>query len=93
MQTCANLYLATAPHLAAPILFYASYNGNKSLSLSLDGVVLLSAVSRRELRDNGMTLIFDAKRTNPPPQLYKAMMEFQVLDAHGNFGTRCFASQ
>lgn len=39
---------------------------------------LLSSVSRREIRDAGMTLIFDAKRANPQPQLYKAMMEFQV---------------
>lgn len=44
--------------------------------------VLFSAASRREIRDAGMTLLFDAKRTNPPPQFYKALMEFQVLDAH-----------
>lgn len=25
-----------------------------------------------------MTLIFDARRTNPPPQLYKALMTLQV---------------
>lgn len=33
---------------------------------------------RREIREAGMTLIFDAKKANPQPQLYKALMTFQV---------------
>lgn len=45
-------------------------------------------MSRREIRDAGMTLIFDAKRTNPPPQLYKAMMEFQVSGAQRKIRVR-----
>lgn len=52
-----------------------------TFSAGSSSCVLFSAVSRREIRDAGMTLIFDAKRTNPPPQLYKAMMEFQVSGA------------
>lgn len=36
------------------------------------------SMSRREIREAGLTLIFDAKKTNPQPQLYKALMTFQV---------------
>uniref|UniRef100_A0A8C6PT95 Pleckstrin homology domain containing, family G (With RhoGef domain) member 4 n=2 Tax=Nothobranchius furzeri TaxID=105023 RepID=A0A8C6PT95_NOTFU len=32
---------------------------------------------RKEVRDSGMTLIFDARRKNPQPQLYKALMTCQ----------------
>lgn len=35
------------------------------------------SITRREIREAGLTLIFDAKKTNPQPQLYKALMAFQ----------------
>ncbi|CAB1419384.1 unnamed protein product [Pleuronectes platessa] len=34
-------------------------------------------IIRREIREAGMTLIFDARKTNPQPQLYKALMTLQ----------------
>ncbi|XP_070765893.1 pleckstrin homology domain-containing family G member 4B-like [Enoplosus armatus] len=34
-------------------------------------------ITRREIREAGMTLIFDARKTNPQPQLYKALMALQ----------------
>lgn len=33
---------------------------------------------RREIREAGMTLIFDGRKTNPQPQLYQALMTLQV---------------
>lgn len=36
------------------------------------------SVLRREVREAGLTLIFDAKKANPQPQFYKALMTFQV---------------
>ncbi|XP_073325896.1 pleckstrin homology domain-containing family G member 4B-like [Pagrus major] len=35
------------------------------------------SITRREIREAGLTLIFDAKKTTPQPQLYKALMTFQ----------------
>ncbi|XP_028266206.1 uncharacterized protein LOC114438822 isoform X2 [Parambassis ranga] len=35
------------------------------------------SVTRKEIRETGMTLIFDARKTNPPPQLYKGLMTLQ----------------
>ncbi|XP_068607377.1 LOW QUALITY PROTEIN: pleckstrin homology domain-containing family G member 4B-like [Brachionichthys hirsutus] len=35
------------------------------------------SIARREIREAGMMIIFDAKKTNPQPQLYKALMAFQ----------------
>uniref|UniRef100_A0A3Q3SKB7 Uncharacterized LOC113145224 n=1 Tax=Mastacembelus armatus TaxID=205130 RepID=A0A3Q3SKB7_9TELE len=35
------------------------------------------SLTRREIREAGMTLIFDARKTNPQPQLYKALMTLQ----------------
>lgn len=66
---------------AEPEASFSSIKKKKKISAGSSSCVLFSAVSRREIRDAGMTLIFDAKRTNPPPQLYKAMMEFQVSGA------------
>ncbi|TKS77360.1 Pleckstrin -like proteiny domain-containing family G member 4B [Collichthys lucidus] len=37
------------------------------------------SITRREIREAGMTIIFDAKKANPQPQLYKALMTFQKL--------------
>ncbi|XP_074500896.1 pleckstrin homology domain-containing family G member 4B-like isoform X1 [Sebastes fasciatus] len=34
-------------------------------------------ITRREIREAGMTLIFDSRKTNPQPQLYKALMTLQ----------------
>uniref|UniRef100_A0A3Q3AK47 Uncharacterized LOC108236835 n=1 Tax=Kryptolebias marmoratus TaxID=37003 RepID=A0A3Q3AK47_KRYMA len=35
------------------------------------------SITRKEIREAGMTLIFDARRKNPQPQLYKALMTLQ----------------
>ncbi|XP_076028153.1 pleckstrin homology domain-containing family G member 4B-like [Genypterus blacodes] len=35
------------------------------------------SITRREIRDAGLTFIFDARRMNPQPQLYKALMTLQ----------------
>ncbi|XP_032376527.1 uncharacterized protein LOC116692377 isoform X1 [Etheostoma spectabile] len=34
-------------------------------------------ITRREIREAGMTLIFDSRKANPQPQLYKALMTLQ----------------
>ncbi|XP_059189019.1 uncharacterized protein LOC131971529 [Centropristis striata] len=34
-------------------------------------------ITRREIREAGMTLIFDSRKINPQPQLYKALMTLQ----------------
>ncbi|XP_054464571.1 uncharacterized protein LOC129099371 [Anoplopoma fimbria] len=39
-------------------------------------------VTRREIREAGMTLIFDSRRTIPQPQLYKALMTLQEQTPH-----------
>ncbi|KAM9350326.1 pleckstrin homology domain-containing family G member 4B-like [Symphorus nematophorus] len=36
------------------------------------------SITRREIREAGLMLIFDAKKTNPQPQLYKALMTFET---------------
>lgn len=33
---------------------------------------------RREIREAGLTLVFDARKAVPQPQLYKALMTLQV---------------
>ncbi|KAM9855186.1 pleckstrin homology domain-containing family G member 4B-like [Aulostomus maculatus] len=38
------------------------------------------SIIRREIREAGMTLIFDARKTNPQPQLYKALMTLQEFN-------------
>lgn len=35
-------------------------------------------MARREIRQAGLTLIFDARKAIPQPQLYKALMTLQV---------------
>lgn len=35
-------------------------------------------MARREIRQAGLTLIFDARKAIPQPQLYKALMSLQV---------------
>ncbi|XP_060913101.1 uncharacterized protein LOC132989462 isoform X2 [Labrus mixtus] len=35
------------------------------------------SITRTEIREAGMILIFDARKMNPPPQLYKALMTLQ----------------
>ncbi|KAM7404466.1 hypothetical protein PAMP_011811 [Pampus punctatissimus] len=35
------------------------------------------SIIRREIRETGMTLIFDARKTNPQPQFYKALMTLE----------------
>ncbi|XP_053173902.1 uncharacterized protein LOC128357563 [Scomber japonicus] len=35
------------------------------------------SIIRREIREFGLTLIFDARKTNPQPQVYKALMTLQ----------------
>ncbi|CAJ1085597.1 uncharacterized protein LOC117820972 [Xyrichtys novacula] len=45
------------------------------------------SITRREIREAGLTLIFDARKTNPQPQLCKALMTLQeqTLQAVNSF--------
>ncbi|XP_054649861.1 pleckstrin homology domain-containing family G member 4B-like isoform X2 [Dunckerocampus dactyliophorus] len=45
----------------------------------LEMLLYFHSIIRRELREAGMTLIFDARKSNPPPLLYKALMTLQEL--------------
>lgn len=39
---------------------------------------IVSLVSRQEIRELGMTILLDARKTPPPPQLHQAVMMLQV---------------
>nr|XP_020470215.1 uncharacterized protein LOC109968346 isoform X2 [Monopterus albus] len=59
---------------------YGDHQGWRSDVMSWELFQMLlyfHSITRREIRDAGMTLIFDARKTNPQPQLYKALMLFQ----------------
>ncbi|XP_077578584.1 pleckstrin homology domain-containing family G member 4B-like [Stigmatopora nigra] len=43
----------------------------------LEMLLYFHSVLRREIREAGMTLVFDARKSNPHPQLYKALMMLQ----------------
>lgn len=41
-------------------------------------LLLHFCIARREMRQAGLTIIFDARKSIPQPQLYKALMALQV---------------
>ncbi|XP_070824298.1 pleckstrin homology domain-containing family G member 4B-like [Chaetodon trifascialis] len=64
----------------AIIELYGDHQGWSSAVTSQELFKMLlyfHSITRREIREAGTMLIFDAKKTNPQPQLYKAMMAFQ----------------
>uniref|UniRef100_UPI0037E8B92B pleckstrin homology domain-containing family G member 4B-like n=1 Tax=Semicossyphus pulcher TaxID=241346 RepID=UPI0037E8B92B len=64
----------------AIVELYADHQGWRSAVTSQELFKMLlyyHSITRREVREAGMTLIFDARKTNPPPQLYKALMTLQ----------------
>ncbi|XP_057673023.1 uncharacterized protein LOC130904318 isoform X2 [Corythoichthys intestinalis] len=59
---------------------YGDHQGWRSNVTSqelLEMLLYFHSVIRREIREAGMTLIFDARKSNPLPQLYKALMLLQ----------------
>ncbi|XP_068195711.1 pleckstrin homology domain-containing family G member 4B-like isoform X2 [Antennarius striatus] len=64
----------------AIVELYGDQQGWSSAVTSQDLFKMLlyfHSITRREIREAGMMIIFDAKETNPQPQLYKALMAFQ----------------
>ncbi|XP_074537815.1 pleckstrin homology domain-containing family G member 4B-like isoform X2 [Halichoeres trimaculatus] len=69
----------------AIVELYGNHQGWKSAVTSQELFKMLlyfHSITRREIREAGMTLIFDARRTNPQPQLYKALMTLQEQTHH-----------
>ncbi|XP_071386233.1 pleckstrin homology domain-containing family G member 4B-like, partial [Centroberyx affinis] len=81
------LYLGLASHTGgrdrtgrAIVEVYGEHQGWRSAVTSQELFHMLlyfHSITRREIRESGMTLIFDARRTAPQPQLYKALMTLQ----------------
>ncbi|KAE8293264.1 Pleckstrin-like proteiny domain-containing family G member 4B [Larimichthys crocea] len=64
----------------AIVELYGDHHGWSSAVTSQELFKMLlyfHSITRREIREAGMTIIFDAKKANPQPQLYKALMTFQ----------------
>ncbi|XP_078144195.1 pleckstrin homology domain-containing family G member 4B-like, partial [Centroberyx gerrardi] len=64
----------------AVVEVYGEHQGWRSAVTSQELFHMLlyfHSITRREIRESGMTLIFDARRTAPQPQLYKALMTLQ----------------
>ncbi|XP_037540437.1 uncharacterized protein LOC119417301 [Nematolebias whitei] len=64
----------------AIVELYGDHHGWRSTVTSQELFQMLLyfySITRKEIREAGMTLIFDARRKNPQPQLYKALMALQ----------------
>ncbi|XP_040009988.1 uncharacterized protein si:dkey-65j6.2 [Xiphias gladius] len=64
----------------AIVELYGDHQGWRSAVTSQELFQMLlyfHSITRKEIRESGMTLIFDARKTNPQPQLYKALMTLQ----------------
>lgn len=64
----------------AVVELYGDHQGWRSATSSLELFHMLlyfHSITRKEIREAGMTLIFDARKINPQPQLYKALMTLQ----------------
>ncbi|XP_071331794.1 pleckstrin homology domain-containing family G member 4B-like [Trachinotus anak] len=64
----------------AIVELYGDHQGWRSAVTSQELFQMLlyfHSITRREIRETGMTLISDARKTNPQPQLYKALMTLQ----------------
>nr|XP_057941005.1 uncharacterized protein LOC131137283 isoform X2 [Doryrhamphus excisus] len=58
---------------------HQEWRSNMTSQELLGMLLYFHSIIRRELREAGMTLIFDARKSNPPPLLYKALMTLQEL--------------
>ncbi|KAM3617688.1 uncharacterized protein V6R79_009684 [Siganus canaliculatus] len=64
----------------AIVELYGDHQGWSSAVTSqelFEMLLYFHSIIRREIREAGMTLVFDARKKNPQPQLYKALMTFQ----------------
>ncbi|XP_056241515.1 uncharacterized protein LOC130175196 isoform X1 [Seriola aureovittata] len=64
----------------AIVELYGDHEGWRSAVTSQELFQMLlyfHSITRREIREAGMTLIFDARKSHPQPQLYKALMTLQ----------------
>ncbi|XP_034000875.1 uncharacterized protein LOC117494204 isoform X1 [Trematomus bernacchii] len=69
----------------AIVELYGHHQGWRSAVTSQELFQMLlyfRTITRREIREAGMTLIFDSRKINPQPQLYKALMTLQELTPH-----------
>ncbi|XP_034064914.1 uncharacterized protein KIAA1755-like isoform X2 [Gymnodraco acuticeps] len=69
----------------AIVELYGHHQGWRSAVTSQELFQMLlyfRTITRREIREAGMTLIFDSRKINPQPQLYKALMTLQELTLH-----------
>ncbi|XP_029363157.1 uncharacterized protein LOC115046732 isoform X2 [Echeneis naucrates] len=69
----------------AIVEIYGDHQGWRSAVTSqelLQMLLYFHSITRREIREAGMTLIFDARKMNPQPQLYKALMTLQEQNPH-----------
>ncbi|KAF3860233.1 hypothetical protein F7725_000488 [Dissostichus mawsoni] len=69
----------------AIVELYGQHQGWRSAVTSQELFQMLlyfRTITRREIREAGMTLIFDSRKINPQPQLYKALMTLQELTLH-----------
>ncbi|KAM8863712.1 uncharacterized protein AB9W97_018406 isoform 2-T2 [Spinachia spinachia] len=74
----------------AIVELYGHHRGWRSSVTSqelLQMLLYFRTITRREIREAGLMLIFDSRRTNPQPQLYKALMAFQEQNPHA---VNCF---
>ncbi|KAM9342480.1 pleckstrin homology domain-containing family G member 4B-like [Pholidichthys leucotaenia] len=65
----------------AIVELYGDHQGWQTVATSqelLQMLLYFHSITRREIREAGMTLIFDARRSNPQPQIYKALMTLQT---------------
>ncbi|XP_055366068.1 uncharacterized protein LOC114859073 isoform X2 [Betta splendens] len=69
-----------------PVLeLYGDHQGWRAEATSWDLFQMLLyfySITRKEIRKGGMTLVFDARKTLPQPQLYKALMSAQEQTPH-----------
>ncbi|XP_077371241.1 pleckstrin homology domain-containing family G member 4B-like isoform X2 [Festucalex cinctus] len=56
---------------------HPGWSANVTSQELLEMLLYFHSIVRREIRESGMTLIFDARKSNPLPQLYKALMTLQ----------------
>ncbi|XP_029975223.1 uncharacterized protein LOC115408541 [Salarias fasciatus] len=66
----------------AMVELYGEHQGWRSAVTSQEIFQMLlyfHSITRKEVREAGMTLIFDARKMHPPPQLYKALITLQEL--------------
>ncbi|XP_031701261.1 uncharacterized protein LOC116382385 isoform X1 [Anarrhichthys ocellatus] len=69
----------------AIVELYGHHQGWRSAVTSqelLQMLLYFRTITRREVREAGLMLIFDSRRTNPQPQLYKALMMLQEQTPH-----------